>query len=111
MRIVKQRRLFRKSGLSRLSGSFIFRLLFWLNFYNYLVSIIKLNDKDVETLIDSFNNTNLTRERGIYFDETNFTCLRTDENSIYGKEVHSLISHLYFKIYYKCNSFERELKD
>ncbi|CAF0716756.1 unnamed protein product [Brachionus calyciflorus] len=46
----------------------------------------QLNDVDVEVLIDAFQNTNLTRERGIYFDESNYTCLRSDENSIYAKD-------------------------
>ena len=47
---------------------------------------------DVETLIDAFNNTTLTRERGIYFDECNYTCLRSDDDSIYAKEVSLVVS-------------------
>ena len=46
-----------------------------------------MNPQDVETIIDSFNNPNLTRERGIYFNETNYNCLRADEDSIYAKDV------------------------
>ncbi len=47
----------------------------------------KPNPKDIETIIDAFNNVTQTRERGIYFDEVYYKCLRSDENSIYAKEV------------------------
>lgn len=46
-----------------------------------------MHEADIEVLIDAFQNTNLTRERGIYFDETNYTCLRSDDKSIYAKDV------------------------
>ena len=40
---------------------------------------------DIEALVDAFSNPNLARERGIYFNEINYTCLRSDEDSIYAK--------------------------
>ena len=41
----------------------------------------------MEALIDAFQNPNLTRERGLYFDDVNYSCLRSDEDSIYAKNV------------------------
>ena len=38
-------------------------------------------------MIDAFNDPNKARERGIYFNEANYTCLRSDEDSIYAREV------------------------
>jgi profilin len=46
----------------------------------------QLDQKDVDALINSFYNINLTRERGVYFDEELYKCLRADENSIYAKD-------------------------
>jgi hypothetical protein len=45
-----------------------------------------MNKSDVETLIDSFANTNVTRDRGIYFDQTSYSCVRSDDKSIYAKD-------------------------
>lgn len=50
-------------------------------------NLFKIAEKEVELLIDSFGNTNLTRERGIYFNEKHYSCLRSDEQSIYAKDV------------------------
>jgi profilin len=52
-------------------------------------NVFKIAEKEVELLIDSFGNTNLTRERGIYFNEKHYSCLRSDEQSIYAKNVHT----------------------
>lgn len=46
-----------------------------------------MSQNDIETVIDAFNNPALSRERGIYFNETLYTCLRSDEDSIYAKDV------------------------
>ena len=54
-----------------------------------------MSEQDVEVLIDSFENTNLTRERGIYFDDVNYTCLRSDDDSIYAKNVSPVINYFY----------------
>jgi len=45
----------------------------------------QIGEPDVEVLVDAFQNTQLTRERGIYFDDVNYTCVRSDEDSIYAK--------------------------
>ena len=45
----------------------------------------KIISTDIEALIDAFSNPNLARERGIYFNEINYACLRADEDSIYAK--------------------------
>lgn len=45
----------------------------------------KITSTDIEALIDAFSNPNLARERGIYFNEINYACLRADEDSIYAK--------------------------
>lgn len=45
----------------------------------------QIPEVDVETLIDAFQNIDLTRERGIYFDDVNYSCLRSDDDSIYAK--------------------------
>ncbi len=44
-----------------------------------------MNPNDVEAVIDAFNNPTMARERGIYFNETNYNCLRSDDDSIYAK--------------------------
>ncbi|RNA09359.1 profilin-4-like isoform X5 [Brachionus plicatilis] len=46
----------------------------------------QMHEVDIEVLIDAFQNTNLTRDRGIYFDESNYACLRSDDKSIYAKD-------------------------
>ncbi len=38
----------------------------------------------------------MCRERGIYFNHNNYTCLRADDFSIYAKEVNNQESFLYF---------------
>lgn len=53
----------------------------------HFVAVLKLNEKEIETFVDAFNNTNATRERGIFFNNRNYTCLRADEQSIYAKDV------------------------
>ena len=45
-----------------------------------------MNKQDIETVIKAFYNVTLARERGIYFDEVYYKCLRSDENSIYAKD-------------------------
>ncbi len=45
----------------------------------------QLAEPDIEVLVDAFQNTQLTRERGIYFDDVNYTCVRSDDDSIYAK--------------------------
>ncbi|KAJ8356476.1 hypothetical protein SKAU_G00192700 [Synaphobranchus kaupii] len=46
----------------------------------------------VQMLIDSFQQTTLTREEGIHFLGKNYTCVRADKNSIYSKSnEHGLI--------------------
>ena len=46
-----------------------------------------LQDQDVENFIDCFQNPAMTRERGIYYDNFNYDCLRADDDSIYAKNV------------------------
>ena len=49
-------------------------------------SFNKMSYHDIEAVIDAFNNPNLTREKGIYYNEMLYTCLRSDEDSIYAKD-------------------------
>lgn len=60
-----------------------------LNIENYSVKAssigYEITSQDIETIIDCFSNPTLARERGIFFNESNYTCLRADEDSIYAK--------------------------
>jgi profilin len=42
---------------------------------------------DIESLVDAFDNTVLTRERGVFFEDVLYRCYRADNESIYAKEV------------------------
>lgn len=53
-----------------------------------------LQDADVEIFIDAFQNPAMARERGIYYDDINYNCLRADDDSIYAKSVRS--SRIFF---------------
>jgi profilin len=69
-----------------------------------------LNNKDVETLINAFSNVTQTRERGVYFDETYYKCLRSDEHSIYAKKVKESLIALHtclflWKYKYECKIY------
>ena len=46
-----------------------------------------LDHLDMEHIVDAFENTLLTRERGIFFEDVLYRCYRADNDSIYGKEV------------------------
>ena len=43
--------------------------------------------EDIQTLIDAFENTTRVRDKGIYFDEYHYRCIRADDDAIYAKEV------------------------
>jgi profilin len=53
-----------------------------------------LQDQDVENFIDAFQNTAMARDRGLFFDDVNYTCLRADEDSIYAKNVNIFNKHI-----------------
>lgn len=46
----------------------------------------QMSQQDVEALIDAFDNLTMAREKGIYFNEINYCCLRSDDDSIYARE-------------------------
>ena len=89
-----------KGVLSSTQKAILLKQLLWdtkfvkLNFkrlqkcskFNFVLLLnTKINSTDIEALIDAFSNPNLARERGIYFNEINYACLRADEDSIYAK--------------------------
>lgn len=49
--------------------------------------ILKLEQIDVDTLVNAFNQPTLLRKKGLYFNEVYYTCIRADNESIYAKEV------------------------
>lgn len=52
---------------------------------------------DIEQLVDAFDNTVLTRERGVFFEDVLYRCYRADSESIYAKEVFQDKFYLRFK--------------
>ena len=63
-----------------------------------------LQDQDVENFIDAFQNPAMARDRGIFFDDINYSCLRADDDSIYAKNVNTfknlifLITYIFFSM-------------
>jgi hypothetical protein len=65
-----------------------------------------LEQSDVDTLVNAFNQPTLLRRKGLYFNEIYYTCIRADNESIYGKEVSQafffehlkeILYHMYFE--------------
>ena len=50
-------------------------------------SILQLEQTDVDMLVNAFNQPTLLRKKGLYFNEVYYTCIRADNEAIYGKEV------------------------
>ncbi len=48
---------------------------------------LQLEQSDVDTLVNAFNQPTLLRRKGLYFNEVYYTCIRADSESIYAKEV------------------------
>ncbi len=49
--------------------------------------ILQLEQSDVDTLVNAFNQPTILRKKGLYFNEIYYTCIRADNESIYAKEV------------------------
>ena len=50
-------------------------------------SHLQLEQSDVDTLVNAFNQPTVLRKKGIYFNEVYYACIRADNESIYAKEV------------------------
>ena len=50
-------------------------------------SPLQLEQSDVDTLVNAFNQPTVLRKKGIYFNEVYYACIRADNESIYAKEV------------------------
>ncbi len=50
--------------------------------------ILQLEQADVDTLVNAFNQPTILRKKGLYFNEIYYTCIRADNESIYAKEVY-----------------------
>lgn len=47
----------------------------------------ELRDQEVEALVDCFKDTMSIKIHGLPFDGVNYDCVRSDEDSIYGRHV------------------------
>ncbi len=55
-----------------------------------------MEQSDVDTLVNAFNQPTLLRKKGLYFNEIYYTCIRADNESIYAKEVSELFEIIFF---------------
>ncbi|UJR27126.1 hypothetical protein I4U23_008425 [Adineta vaga] len=65
----------------------------------------KLEQTDVDTLVNAFNQPTLLRKKGLYFNETYYTCIRTDNESIYAKENNRGLIVVKTKVYILFGTF------
>ena len=52
---------------------------------NQLVISFQLNNEQTQMIIGAFKNPAVTREEGLYYDDSQYKCVRSDKNSIYSK--------------------------
>jgi profilin len=45
-----------------------------------------ISNEDIETLLNAFENLVSVRDKGIYFDEIYYRCIRADEHAIYARD-------------------------
>ena len=57
----------------------------------FFVFLFQLEQSDVDTLVNAFNQPTILRKKGLYFNEVYYSCIRADNESIYAKEVSDLI--------------------
>ncbi len=58
--------------------------------------MLQLEQTDVDTLVNAFNQPTILRKKGLYFNEIYYTCIRADNESIYAKEVRRYILFFFY---------------